>query len=102
MAVTAKVKAGFPTDVGDLYQRGARLIEESVENGVTSMRAHVEVDAIVGFSCLDVASKLKARYRDVCDVQIAGGSALILHSSFRLSDVTLCSICAGSIVPRFF
>ncbi|KAF9454709.1 hypothetical protein P691DRAFT_716456 [Macrolepiota fuliginosa MF-IS2] len=71
MTVTAKAKEKFPMNTDDLYQRGARLIEESVENGVTSMRAHVEVDAIVGFSCLDVASKLKAQYKDICDVQIA-------------------------------
>jgi len=72
MTITSKAKAGFPSHLDDLYRRGLRLIEESVENGVTSMRAHVEVDTIVGFSCLDVALDLKARYKDVCDVQIAG------------------------------
>jgi len=72
MAITSKAKTGFPSRLDDLYRRGSRLIEESVEHGVTSMRAHVEVDTIVGFSCLDVALDLKARYKDVCDVQIAG------------------------------
>ncbi|KAF5360476.1 hypothetical protein D9756_004727 [Leucocoprinus leucothites] len=71
MNITAKAKAGFPLSLEDLYQRGSRLIEESVENGVTSMRAHVEVDTVVGFSCLDVALDLKSRYKDICDVQIA-------------------------------
>ncbi|KXN88246.1 Cytosine deaminase [Leucoagaricus sp. SymC.cos] len=71
MDITSKAKEGFPSNIDDLYQRGARLIEESVENGVTSMRAHVEVDSIVGFSCLDVALDLQSRYQDICDVQIA-------------------------------
>lgn len=72
MLVTAKAKESFQTNKDDLRCRGTRLIEESVENGVTSMRAHVEVDTIVGFSCLEVALELKARYKDICDVQIAG------------------------------
>lgn len=80
MNVTAKAKRDFPKNTDDLYRRGARLIEESVENGVTSMRAHVEVDGIVGFSCLDVAIKLKAQYKEICDVQIAG--ALLLPYLF--------------------
>ncbi len=72
MLVTAKAKETFQTNKDDLRRRGVRLIEESLENGVTSMRAHVEVDTIVGFSCLEVALELKARYKDICDVQIAG------------------------------
>jgi hypothetical protein len=72
MSITLKAKEAFPSRLDDLYNRGARLVEESVENGVTSMRAHVEVDTIVGFSCLDVALDLKSRYKDICDVQIAG------------------------------
>ncbi|EKM79446.1 hypothetical protein AGABI1DRAFT_106927 [Agaricus bisporus var. burnettii JB137-S8] len=71
MAFTAKAKQSFPADLDDLYRRGAQLIEESVENGVTSMRAHVEVDEIVRFSCLEVAIKLKAQYEDICYIQIA-------------------------------
>lgn len=72
MEFTAKAKQSFPADLDDLYRRGAQLIEESVENGVTSMRAHVEVDEIVRFSCLEVAIKLKAQYEDICYIQIAG------------------------------
>ncbi|KAF8073791.1 hypothetical protein FPV67DRAFT_1738326 [Lyophyllum atratum] len=64
-------KAAFPANLVDLYDRGARLIRESVECGVTSMRAHVEVDKLVGFSCLDVAQALRSRFQSICDVQIA-------------------------------
>ncbi|KAG6890809.1 hypothetical protein C0995_003242 [Termitomyces sp. Mi166 len=72
LEVTGRAKAAFPLDLDDLYSRGARLIRESVQYGVTSMRAHVEVDKIVGFSCLDVAQVLRRNFEKVCDVQIAG------------------------------
>ncbi|KAI0917344.1 hypothetical protein AcW1_007440 [Taiwanofungus camphoratus] len=35
------------------------------------MRAHVEVDEIVGMSCLDVGLKLREEFKEVCEVQIA-------------------------------
>jgi cytosine/adenosine deaminase-related metal-dependent hydrolase len=76
MEVTGRAKVAFPFDLDDLYSRGARLIRESVECGVTSMRAHVEVDAIVGFACLDVAGALRDKFKMICKVQIAGRLAL--------------------------
>lgn len=36
------------------------------------MRAHVEVDSIVGFACLDVAEALRDKYKMICEVQIVG------------------------------
>jgi cytosine/adenosine deaminase-related metal-dependent hydrolase len=72
MKVTAEAKKTFPFDPDDLYARGARVIRESLECGVTSMRAHVEVDTIVGFACLDVAQALQNEYKTICDIQIAG------------------------------
>lgn len=36
------------------------------------MRAHVEVDDIVRFACLDVALQLKNDFKDICEVQISG------------------------------
>ncbi|CAA7261521.1 unnamed protein product [Cyclocybe aegerita] len=71
MRVTKVAKAGFSKQPDDLYSRGARIIRESVEHGVTSMRAHVEVDNSVGFTCLEVAQRLKKDYLGLCDVQIA-------------------------------
>lgn len=56
----------------DLLARGNRLIRESVISGVTLMRAHVEVDAIVKSACLDAALHLREIWKGVCDVQIAG------------------------------
>ncbi|KAJ8472589.1 hypothetical protein ONZ45_g16603 [Pleurotus djamor] len=69
MTLTDQAKASF--DKKDLYSRGARLIVESVEAGVTSMRAHVEVDTTVGLTCVDVGLQLRRNFRPICDVQIA-------------------------------
>ncbi|KAK0201717.1 Metallo-dependent hydrolase [Desarmillaria ectypa] len=47
------------------------FIRESIECGVTSMRAHVEVDSIVGLSCLTAAVRLRNEFKTTCNVQIA-------------------------------
>ena len=73
MDLTKSAKSRFSTDaMEDLYARGARLIRESVEYGVTCMRAFVEVDEQVGFACLDVGLRLKKEFERMCNVQIAG------------------------------
>ncbi|PCH40093.1 Metallo-dependent hydrolase, partial [Wolfiporia cocos MD-104 SS10] len=71
LEVTAKAKSGFSKNIDDLYHRGRRLIVESVECGVTVMRAHVEVDTTVHYNCLKVALRLKREFEDICYVQIA-------------------------------
>ncbi|KAF9013511.1 hypothetical protein BDQ17DRAFT_1297204 [Cyathus striatus] len=71
MQVTNKAKVDFARDINDLYKRGELVIRGSVECGVTAMRAHVEVDTLVQFSCIDIALKLQDAYKSVCDVQIA-------------------------------
>ncbi|KAL8825681.1 MAG: hypothetical protein Q9170_007700 [Blastenia crenularia] len=68
LALTSQAKTRFSAD--DLERRGRWLIEESIAAGVTCMRAFVEVDATVGFKCLDAGLVLRERYRDACDVQI--------------------------------
>lgn len=50
--------------------RGRALIEESIQFGVTHMRAFVEVDFGVGMKCLDAGLALKAEFHDKCYVQI--------------------------------
>ncbi|KAK0221937.1 Metallo-dependent hydrolase [Armillaria fumosa] len=71
MKVTALAKQDFRYDTEDLLRRGRRLIRESIECGVTSMRAHVEVDSIVGLSCLTTALQLRHEFKTACNVQIA-------------------------------
>jgi hypothetical protein len=65
---TSKAKARY--DLPDLSLRGAQLIAESVQAGVTSMRAFVEVDHIVGTKCIEAAVALKKRFENDCFVQI--------------------------------
>lgn len=69
MALGADAKQKM--DQVDLYERGRRLIVESVECGVTVIRAHVEVDSVIGDTALDIARVLKAEFIGICDIQIA-------------------------------
>jgi cytosine/adenosine deaminase-related metal-dependent hydrolase len=63
---TAKSRYEIP----DLSARGAQLIAESVQAGVTSMRAFVEVDHTVGTKCIEAAVTLKKKFEKDCFVQI--------------------------------
>lgn len=70
LTVTEKAKRQFPDNEDDLYDRGKRLILESVHYGVTSMRVHVEVDETVGLTCFNVGLRLKEELAKLCDIQI--------------------------------
>ena len=72
LRVTTKAKSKFAYDLDDLFDRGRRLIAQSVEAGVTLMRAHVEVDESVHFACVDAGLRLRKLFRDICHIQIAG------------------------------
>ena len=72
LSVTDKAKARFSQDELAVLRRGHELIRRSVECGVTSMRAHVEVDTTVKNTCVDVGLRLREQFKDQCDVQIAG------------------------------
>lgn len=78
LALTQKAKLRFEQD--DLLRRGRQLIEESIRYGVTAMRAFVEVDADVGFKCLDAGLKLKHEFEARCEVQICAFAQLALFS----------------------
>jgi len=86
MRVTQAAKRDFPRDTLDLFSRGARIIRESVEYGVTAMRAHVEIDTTVRFSCLEAAERLQREYHLLCDVQLAGK---LLHCPDRYLGLSL-------------
>ncbi|OBZ71600.1 hypothetical protein A0H81_08360 [Grifola frondosa] len=74
LRVTAKAKQNFPSNPDDLYERGKKLITQSIECGVTTMRAHVEVDSTVHFACLDTGLRLKTEFEPLCSIQLAGES----------------------------
>ncbi|KAF2480127.1 hypothetical protein BDY17DRAFT_303272 [Neohortaea acidophila] len=81
MVLTGKAKAQFTAD--DLLERGQRVVDESVEAGVSHMRAFVEVDAVVGNACLDagVELKRKAETEGRCHVQLCAFAQLALFSA---------------------
>jgi cytosine/adenosine deaminase-related metal-dependent hydrolase len=74
LRITAGVKASFPLNENDLYCRAQRLIIDSLDSGVTSMRAHVEVDTIVGLTCLNVALRLQKEWFALIEIQVCGVS----------------------------
>jgi cytosine/adenosine deaminase-related metal-dependent hydrolase len=78
MEMTGEAKSRFDED--DLLRRGGRLIEESIEYGVTAMRAFVEVDGVAQLKCLQAGLKLKEEFRDRCDIQICAFAQLPLFS----------------------
>jgi len=79
MELTSKAKSQF--EHKDLLERGQRLIDESVQAGVTHMRAFVELDAGVGKKCLDAGLELKRKNADKCMVQICAFAQLPLFTS---------------------
>jgi cytosine/adenosine deaminase-related metal-dependent hydrolase len=58
--------------VSSLYSRGAKLLRESLLAGVTSLRAHVEVDEQVGLKAVLAAERLKVDWEGKIDIQISG------------------------------
>ncbi|USP81567.1 hypothetical protein yc1106_08841 [Curvularia clavata] len=78
MSMTGEAKSRFEEE--DLLRRGTRLIEESIQHGVTAMRAFVEVDAIVQMKCLEAGLKLKEAFQNQCEVQICAFAQLPLFS----------------------
>ncbi|KAH9950574.1 Metallo-dependent hydrolase [Amylocystis lapponica] len=71
LRVTANAKSTFPLSREDLYGRGKRLIMQSIECGVTMMRAHVEVDSTVHMACIETGLALREEFQGICEVQIA-------------------------------
>jgi cytosine/adenosine deaminase-related metal-dependent hydrolase len=78
MEMTGEAKSRFEED--DLIRRGRLLIDESMQHGVTAMRAFVEVDGVVQLKCLQAGLRLKEEYKDRCHVQICGFAQLPLFS----------------------
>lgn len=74
LEVTSTAKARFVHDDADLYERGKRLVTESILAGVTSMRAFVEIDRIVSMHCLNVGLRLKKEFTKECEIQLVGES----------------------------
>ncbi|KAI6114171.1 Metallo-dependent hydrolase [Pisolithus sp. B1] len=79
--VTSKAKARFPEHRANLYARASRLVRESVEAGVTIVRAYVEIDRVVGMVCLETALRLKSEWEGICEIQTAAFAQEALFTS---------------------
>ncbi|KAI0893221.1 Metallo-dependent hydrolase [Annulohypoxylon nitens] len=65
---TSKAKERYTED--DLYFRGSQLLATSYEQGVTSLRAFVEIDHVTGTLPLMVAIRLKSDFSHLLHMQI--------------------------------
>lgn len=74
MSLTGQAKQRFSED--DLLRRGRRLIEESIQAGVTCMRAFIEVDEVARMQSLEAGIKLKEEFKDRCFIQICAFAQL--------------------------
>ncbi|SCV57464.1 related to cytosine deaminase [Fusarium fujikuroi] len=68
LANTAEAKKRYTEE--DLYLRGSQLIATSYKQGVTFMRAFVEVDSVTELKALEVGLRLKKEFEDFLTVQI--------------------------------
>ncbi|KAI1478596.1 Metallo-dependent hydrolase [Daldinia eschscholtzii] len=65
---TSKAKGRYSKE--DLYLRGSQLLAESYRNGVTSLRAFVEVDHVTGALPLTTAVRLKSDFSHLLQIQV--------------------------------
>lgn len=68
LANTARAKERYTS--ADLYRRGAQLLATSCRQGVTALRAFVEVDNVTGTAPLAAAARLRREFAHLLDMQI--------------------------------
>lgn len=68
IAVTGALKHGFTVE--NVTARARTVLEAAIANGTTLIRAHSDVDPIVGLLGLDVLLALKEEYRTAIDIQV--------------------------------
>ena len=92
IAATAALKRGFTRD--DMRARAEQLLKMARRHGTLFVRAHVEVDPILGLSALEVALELRERLAGLMTLQVAAfpqegiqkspGTEGLLRESLRL------------------
>lgn len=89
--ITGELKAAFtPEGVRD---RARQVLDHAIANGTTAVRAHPDVDPIVGLLSLDVMLELREEYAGMLDLQVvafpqegiikAPGTAELLREALR-------------------
>ncbi|MGW4532906.1 amidohydrolase family protein [Nocardia sp. NPDC004340] len=68
ISVTAELKRGFT--VAAVRDRARRVLDMAIANGTTAIRAHPDVDPIVGLRGVTALLDLREEYRDRLDLQI--------------------------------
>jgi cytosine/creatinine deaminase len=66
--LVAQLKKSFTVD--DVYRRARRVMELAVRHGCTTMRAHVEVDALVELRGVEAMRRLQADLAGVLDLEL--------------------------------
>lgn len=68
IAITADLKREFTAD--SIRDRARRVLEQAIANGTTALRAHPDVDPIVGLLGVHTLLELRAEFRGRIDLQI--------------------------------
>lgn len=68
IAAVSRLKRDFTID--DVYERGARVIEQAITHGTMHMRTHVEVDPRAGLRSFEAMKRLKRDYAFALDLSI--------------------------------
>ena len=68
IAVTGELKRGFTRDA--VRSRVRRVLDQAIGNGTTAIRAHPDVDPIVGLLGVEVLLELREQYRGLVDLQV--------------------------------
>ncbi|MGW3623008.1 amidohydrolase family protein [Streptomyces sp. NPDC000880] len=68
IAVTGELKRSFTPKA--VRERARAVLESAVANGTTVIRAHPDVDPIIGLMALDVMLELKEEYQEVVELQV--------------------------------
>jgi cytosine deaminase len=66
--ITAQAKRAFTAE--DIASRARQVLDLAVHAGTTAMRAHVEVDPIVGLTGMEVMLALRDEYAPALDLQL--------------------------------
>ena len=68
IAMTSDLKTTFTP--ADIRERSLRLIRSALSCGVTTLRAHVEVDDVLGLAAIEAILSLREELRGLVDLQI--------------------------------
>jgi cytosine deaminase len=92
IAATAALKRSFTRE--DMLQRSERVLRMALRHGTLAVRAHAEVDPILGLSALETALELRERYAGLLTLQVvafpqegiqkAPGTEDLLREALRL------------------